>query len=153
MFLCSMNYYKDTIEALESAGWVVNPFPLIWYKDRGLIPDPQRGPRRVYETALMASIGDRKVIKSVPNVFYHKVEKRGHISTKPQIMLQHFFTMFVDDLTELFDPTCGSGMALAAGKVLGAKRLVGMDIEQEYIETTEMNILKSERRSQKNEDS
>ena len=140
--------FQNTIEALESAGWAVNPFPLIWFKDRGLIPDAKRGPRRVYETALMANLGDRKVIKSVPNVFYHKVEKQGHISTKPQMMLQHFFQMFVDDLTELFDPTCGSGMALAAGKVLGAKRIAGMDIEEEYIETTKMNIRKADRRSQ-----
>lgn len=138
VFWFSMNHYTLTVDTLRKAGFEVNPFPLIWSKDRGLIPDPERGPRRVYETALHASLGDRKVIKSVPNLTYAVVEKLEHISTKPKSMLEHFFTMFVDDLTEILDPTCGSGTALAAAKSLGAKRLVGMDVNEDYVEAANL---------------
>ena len=68
------------------------------------------------------------------------VEKVEHISTKPQAMLKHFFEMFVDDLTEILDPTCGSGTAMAAGKNLGAKRLVGLDINEDYVESANLLV-------------
>ena len=140
MFWFSMNHYTFTFESLTEAGFAVNPFPLIWSKDRGLIPDPQRGPRRVYETALHASLGDRKIVRSVPNLTYSVVKKLEHISTKPQPMLEHFMAMFVDDLTEILDPTCGGGTALAAAKSLGAKRIVGLDINEEYVSATKLLV-------------
>lgn len=138
MFWFSMNYYDETVRALTKAGFAVNPFPLIWMKDRGIIPDSERGPRRVYETALMASLGDRKVIKSPNNAFYLAVKKEGHISTKPQAMLKEFLCMFVEDTTEMLDPTCGGGSALAVARRLGAKRLVGLDVDEEHIETAQL---------------
>ena len=55
-------------------------------------------------------------------------------------MLKHFFEMFVDDLTEILDPTCGSGSALAAAKNLGAKRLVGMDVNEDHVESSNMLV-------------
>ena len=55
-------------------------------------------------------------------------------------MLKHFFDMFVDDLSEILDPTCGSGTALAAGKSLGVKRLVGLDINADYVETANLLV-------------
>ena len=140
MFWFSMKWYIETISWIEKAGFTVNPFPLIWSKDRGIIPDPQRGPRRTYETALFCSLGDRKIIKSVGNVVYNKVEKADHISTKPKAMLTSFFEMFIDDSTEILDPTCGSGSALAVAKSLGAKRVVGLDINPEHVETSKLLI-------------
>ena len=141
-----MNNYSETIEKLTSAGFMMNPFPLIWYKDRGLIPDPRRGPRRVYETVLHGSLGDRKIIRSTPNVSYHKVQKEAHISTKPQDMLQPFFRMFCDELTEMLDPTCGGGTALAPARSLGAKRVVGLDIEEDFVEASRLACQHARRR-------
>jgi len=142
MFWFSMNHYQETFNLLTKAGFLVNPFPLIWHKDRGVIPDALRGPRRVYETAFFASLGDRQVVKSSPNAFYSQVKKEGHISTKPRIMLEHFFQLFVDDLTEILDPTCGSGTALAAAKLLGARRLVGLDLSKDHVETSKLAVQK-----------
>ncbi len=140
MFWFSMSVYHPTLKALEKSGFSVNPFPLVWTKDRGIIPDPQRGPRRTYETAFFCSLGDRKVIKSVNNFSYHKVEKSDHISTKPKAMLLKFFEMFVDESTEILDPTCGSGGSLAAAKIMGAKRIIGLDINKEHVETSRRAI-------------
>src|SRR5690606_15860787 len=82
IFWFSMDYYADTKVALEGMGWSVNPFPLIWFKsdNSGILPDPSRGPRRVYETAFLASRGDRKIIQAVSNVFAAPVVKRIHMS-------------------------------------------------------------------------
>lgn len=149
MFWFSMKFYEETKKTLEAAGFAVNPFPLIWVKDRGIIPDPLRGPRRVTETAFFCSLGDRKVIKSVPNAAYHKVEKTDHISTKPRAMLLKFFEMFVDTSTEILDPTCGSGSALVAAQSLGAKRIVGLDTNEEYVDATQRGLKLARKRDEK----
>jgi tRNA G10 N-methylase Trm11 len=47
-------------------------------------------------------------------------------------MLRHFFQMFVDENTSLLDPTAGSGSALRAAESLGAKRVLGLEVDQEY---------------------
>lgn len=146
MLWFSMNYYCETVNALEKAGFAVNPYPLFWHKDRGIVPDPKRGPKRVYETALLASLGDRMVIRSPLNAMYHVVNKERHISTKPKAVLHHFFRMLVDGSTEMLDPTCGSGTALAAAIGLGAKRVVGIDVEQEHCETSSIMLEEAERR-------
>src|SRR5690606_36396537 len=69
IFWFSMDYYQRTLDALSGMGWSVNPFPLIWHKsdNTGILPDPSRGPRRIYETALFASRGDRKIVGAVGN--------------------------------------------------------------------------------------
>lgn len=136
MFWFSMTHYHETLQRLTGAGFAMNPFPLVWMKDRGIVPDGQRGPKRIYETAFFGSLGDRRVVRSPPNAFRWKVEKSGHISTKPGAVCGHFLKMFVDDNTEMLDPTCGSGQALAAAISLGATRVHGLDIEAEYVETT-----------------
>jgi len=55
LFWFSMDYYSKTVAAFLDNNWVVNPFPVVWYKtdNAGLLPDPKRGPRRIYETALL----------------------------------------------------------------------------------------------------
>lgn len=130
MFWFSMNYYEATFLALTQIGWRVNPMPLVWFKsdNTGILPDPNRGPRQVYETAFIASRGDRKIVQPVANLFAAPPDaSRIHMSQKSIPMLQHFFRMFVDDTTLLLDPTCGSGSALHAGahaqQVLGLEKL------------------------------
>jgi len=42
--------------------------------------------------------------------------------------------MLVDSSTTLLDPTCGTGSAILAATELGARRVLGMDIEEEHVE-------------------
>jgi len=135
IFWFSMPYYTEVFEQLTLGGFSVNPVPLIWYKgNTGLVPDSMRGPRRVYEAAFLASLGDRKIVKPIANVKEHPVTKKGHISAKPEPMLKHFFSMLVEEQTEMLDPTCGSGSSLAAATSLGAKSVLGLDVVEEYVE-------------------
>jgi hypothetical protein len=135
MFWFSMRYYHDTLEFFSAhSDFVIDPFPLVWLKSDGvgLLPDPQRGPRRIYETCLFGSRGDRKIVSSVANAFASPTDIKDHVSTKPEPVLCHFFRMFVDENSVVLDPTCGSGSALRAAKSLGAGHVFGIEINAEF---------------------
>lgn len=142
MFWFSMNFYEETRKRLEAAGWSVNPMPLIWGKsdNTGIIPDPNRGPRQIYETALLCSRGDRKIVKPVANLCWTETTKEYHTSEKSLTMLKHFFRMLVDDSTTLLDPTCGSGMAVKAAEISGAKFALGLERELDFYTGARHNL-------------
>ena len=129
MFWFSMDYYSDTVAMLQTQGWRINPFPLIWHKsdNSGILPDSARGPRRLYETALMGSRGDRKIVRATGNIVAHANTKLVHPNEKPKRMLHHFMAMFVDEYTTMLDPTCGSGNAVKVAEELGAERVLGLE--------------------------
>lgn len=130
----SSRLYEPTAVALERMGWDVNPMPLIWFKSdgSGILPDPERGPRQIYETALLCAKGDRKIVRPKSNAYAAPISSGRHMSEKPEPMLRHFFEMLVDENTVLLDPTCGSGSALRAADSLGARHLVGLEINPEF---------------------
>lgn len=142
IFWFSMDYYHVTKDWLERMGWKVNPFPLIWHKsdNAGIAPDPQRGPRRTYETAFFASRGDRKLTqvgaRSNSFAFPGKKGPDGiHLSEKPVEMLKHFLSMVCDEYSLVLDPTCGSGNALKAATALGAPTVLGIEKSLDFYTT------------------
>lgn len=134
MFWFSMDYYGYTQQALQKMGWKVSPFPLIWHKsdNSGILPDPSRGPRRIYETAFHASRSDRLVVRSISNVVAAPVTKLVHMSEKNLDMLTKFMEMFVDENTVGLDPTCGSGNAVRAMVARGAHYALGLERDEEF---------------------
>lgn len=134
MFWFSMKYYTQTVRFFERHGLVVQEFPLIWYKsdNRGIVPDVERQPRRVYETALLMSRGDRKLVQPKSNCYACHTQKSIHQSQKPIPMLRHFLGMICDDLAEVLDPTAGSGSAIIAAQSLKASRVLGLEINPEF---------------------
>lgn len=142
MFWFSMDYYTETKAALELAGWVVNPFPLIWHKsdNKGILPDPNRGPRRIYETALFCTRGDRLIVGPVANSFSAPTTKDFHMSEKPVAVLSHFFRMFVDEHTTMIDLTCGGANAVKVSEKMGAAYSLGIEMSAEYFERATVNL-------------
>jgi len=110
-------------------------FPLIWLKSDnvGIMPDPKREPRRIYETALIASREDRFLLKPVSNAIAAQTNKEHHPHTKPEPVLKHFLQMFVDSNTRFLDPTCGGGSSLRAAEALGAEYVLGLEINDDYV--------------------
>lgn len=148
MFWFSMHFYQDTLEFFaKRTNFEIDPFPLIWHKtdNSGIIPDPERGPRRVYETALFGARGDRKIVRSKSNAYGAPSQKDIHMSIKPQPMLTHFFEMFVDSSTSLLDPTCGSGSALRAAEGLKAEHVLGLERDQTFAEAARLELAKARR--------
>ena len=147
MFWFSLKYYQPTIDFFRNhTDLVVQDFPLIWHKsdNKGVVPDAQRQPRRVYETCLIMARGDRKIIRVVSNC-YPAPTGDLHTSEKPEPMLRHYMGMFVDELTEMLDPTCGSGGALRAAESLGAKRVFGLDTSKGFLDVAAQQLLNARR--------
>jgi ParB family chromosome partitioning protein len=138
IFWFSMEKYEATRVALTEMGWEVNPFILIWHKsdNSGVAPDPQRTPRRTYETAFFASRGDRKLtqVGARSNSFAFSGNRADaiHISEKPKEVLRHFLSMVCDEYSLVFDPTCGSGNALKVGLELKANAVLGLELSEEF---------------------
>lgn len=135
MFWFSMHYYDETLKFFEkNTDFRIDPFPLIWTKSDnvGILPDPERGPRRIYETCLFGSRGDRKVVRPTSNSVSLPSQRDDHMSIKPEPMLGHFFRMFVDSNTIMLDPTAGSGGALRAAENLGASHVVGLERDPDF---------------------
>ena len=133
IFWFSMNYYHQTKEALEAAGWWVEPYPLIWMREagKGIIPDSARTFRRLYETAFFASFGDRKILRSRANIHLAPLTNTYHPSQKPWLMLDNLFDALIDETTSLLDPTCGSGIAVITAKKHGAT-VLGLERDETF---------------------
>jgi len=142
IFWFSMDFYTDTVQLLTDGGWYVNKFPLIWHKtdNTGILPDKSRGPRRIYETALLCTRGDRKIVKARGNCVGSVVTKKYHMSEKSTTMLEHFLSMLVDETTTFLDPTCGSGNAVKVAESLGADWALGLEINPEYVTLARENL-------------
>lgn len=138
MFWFDMAQYCETMEFFEKQcpELDVLPIPLIWHKtdNKGILSDPNRRARHVYETAFMISRGDRKIVKSVSDTYGAPAQKEDHQSEKVEPMLSHFFQMFVDENTRMLDPTCGSGTSLRAAEKLGAAQVFGLELNPEFAE-------------------
>lgn len=136
MFWFSMEHYSETLAAFGSLAPELEfqPHPLLWHKtdNVGVLPDPERGPRRVYETCFLASRGDRKIVRAVSNTKGAPTDKEHHPSTKPVPVLRYFFEMLIDQNTRMLDPTCGSGSSIRAAESLGAAHVLGLEISEEH---------------------
>lgn len=145
MFWFSMHFYAETLKFFEDhTDFIIDPFPLIWVKSDniGIIPDPERGPRRIYEAALFGARGDRKIVRSSSNAAFLPSTRDEHMSIKSEDMLRKFFTMFVDESTVFLDPTCGSGSSVRAAAGLGARLVRGLEINPGFAERANINFNK-----------
>lgn len=138
MFWFSMEYYNEIrlFFAKHAPDLHIQNMPLIWMKsdNSGIMSDPRRRPRNICETCFIISRGDRHILDPVSNGYHSPTDRTGHPHTKPEPMLRHFMRMFVDNETKMFDPTCGSGSSLRAAESLGAKHVVGLETNAEFID-------------------
>ena len=136
VFWFSMEFYEFTRRRLESADFFVHKHPLFWFKNdnAGIIPGrDNQYPRRVYETAFLASRGKRPLVKQLANAYACPTTSNPiHPSQKAEPMLRHFLSMLVDETTDVFDPTAGSAAALRAADSLGARTVLGLEMDPNY---------------------
>jgi len=138
IFWFDMKYYQETYDALTGMGWACANHPLIWHKldNSGVAPDPQRLPRRTYETAFFCHRGDRKLtsVGARSNSFGFPGNRSDaiHVSEKPLPVLRHFLSMVCDEYSSIFDPTAGSGNSIKVGLQLGATAGLGLELSPEF---------------------
>lgn len=128
-----MNFFRSYEKTYDLR---VFNIPLIWHKtdNTGVLSDPARRARHIYESAIVVSRGDRKIVKSVGDVYGCPISRSIHPAEKPQPMLEHFFRMFVSETTRMLDPTCGSGTSLRAAEALGASEVLGFELDGKFAE-------------------
>jgi len=149
IFWFSMKHYEATKALFRNKApgieWV--PHPLVWGKsdNAGIIGDVKRHPRHTYECALFGYRGSRNILQSVADFYSAPTDRSLHPSTKPEPMLRHFFRMVVDEQSEVLDPTCGSAASLRAAESLGAKRVLGLEIDPTHVETARQALRNSRR--------
>lgn len=136
IFWYSMKFHTETMTFFKAhfPEWTFDELPLIWHKtdNKGIAPDVERRPRRVYETALFGWRGDRKLVKLGSNAYGAPKANSNHVSEKPEPVLRQFLSMVCDSHSRLLDPTCGSGSALRAAESLGASRVLGLELDAEF---------------------
>lgn len=149
LFWFDMAQYAETFAALKELDFNIYPIPLIWYKsdNKGILSDPGRRARHIYETAFYGHRGDMKTVQAISDVYPCPVEKIEHMSLKPEPMLRNFFRMFVDKTTRMLDPTCGSGSALRAAESLDANFVLGLEHTEETAKhaRTELQLFRNKR--------
>jgi ParB/RepB/Spo0J family partition protein len=150
VFWFNMNYYTETVSRLRRAGLMVHDHPLVWHKTPGggglgVVPGTATTyPRRTYDTALLAVHGNRPLAKPGMNSYAAPtVGNKIHPSQKPESMLRHFLSMVVDETTTVLDPTCGSAAALRAAEDLGAKSILGIEMDPNYAATAQARTLQA----------
>jgi DNA methylase len=138
MFWFSMQHYAKTLEYLtKHSNFTIDEFPLVWMKSdgAGLLPRPDYGPRRTYETCLFGWRGNRRIVpgQAIANSYAAPTDREpDHVHQKPASVLKHFFRMVINENSRVLDPTCGSGTALRAAESLGAKQILGIEIEKKF---------------------
>jgi hypothetical protein len=139
MFWFNMNFYSETVSRFRKTGLMVHDHPLIWHKTggpggQGVVPGTAvTYPRRMYDTALLCVRGNRPLAKPGANSYAAPtVGNKIHPSQKPEPMLRFFLGMLVDETTTMLDPTCGSGAAIRAAEDLGAKGVLGLELDPNY---------------------
>jgi len=139
VFWFNMNFYTETVSRLRRVGLFVHDHPLVWHKTTGggglgVVPGTAvTYPRRTYDTALLAVRGNRPLAKPGMNSYAAPTAgNKIHPSQKPEPMLRHFLSMVVDETSTVLDPTCGSAAALRAAEDLGAKYILGLELDPNY---------------------
>jgi ParB/RepB/Spo0J family partition protein len=151
VFWFNMNFYTETVKRLRLAGLFVHDHPFVWHKTPGgggglgVVPGTATTyPRRTYDTALLAVRGNRPLAKPGMNSYAAPtVGKKIHPSQKPEPMLRHFLSMVVDETTNVLDPTCGSAAALRAAEDLGAKSILGIEMDPNYVTAAQARTLQA----------
>jgi 16S rRNA G966 N2-methylase RsmD len=112
---CDPRWWALIEHIFGEAHWRVWPTPLIWYKKNGMLPRPEHGPRRVYETILFASKGDRKVTGVYSDLIEtSQVQNAKHAAQKPVALYHDLIKRSCRPGDSVIDPFCGSGTIFAA---------------------------------------
>jgi DNA modification methylase len=139
---CDPRRFAELELQFTIAGWKVWPTPLIWVKNQGMLPRPDHGPRRCYETIMFASKGDRKVRRLASDVLTFPVV-RGllHGAQKPVAVIQDLLSRSADPGDRVVDPFCGTGTIFCASNVMRL-RATGFEQSQSYGDTAKLRMLR-----------
>jgi site-specific DNA-methyltransferase (adenine-specific) len=126
---CDFRRFLELDLEYTLAGWKVWPFPLIWNKSGGMLPDPEHAPRRSYECILYANKGQKKVqfiASDVISISLVGTPRRG--AEKPADLYIELLRRSTLPGDSVLDPFCGTGPIFTAASKLKL-RATGIEID------------------------
>lgn len=130
---CDIRHWQKIEMEFILHGWEAWPQPLIWNKTNGMLPRPDSGPRKTYETILMFMKGTPHFYKTgAPDVItIPQREELFHGAQKPVDLYLELLTRSALPGSRVLDPFAGSGTVFPAASQ--AKCIaVGFEINPEY---------------------
>jgi DNA modification methylase len=121
-----IRHFASITGMFELAGWRVWPTPLIWAKNRGMLPWPEHGPRRMYECILFAIKGNRRVNLIKSDVIPIPAEAEDHGAAKPVALYIDLLSRSALPGDIILDACAGSGPIFPAAD---AQSCVAIGIE------------------------
>lgn len=118
---CDISRFFELKALAERHQWDVWSRPLIWHRSdsSGMLPDAERGPRRVYECILFARKGDKRVLQVAGDVLsYGGDREERSAARKPVPLLVDLLKRSCLPGDAIFDPCCGSGPVFSAAQQL-----------------------------------
>ena len=116
---CDIRWFSDLSTHMLLAGWTVFPTPLIWSKGNGMLPHPDHGPRRTYESILYAWRGDRRILVVKGDVIdIPSVKGQEHGAQKPVALYKELLSRSANPGDSVLDCFGGTGPILIAANLL-----------------------------------
>ena len=133
LFWFGWRHFDYTRERLEGMGWRLSR-PIIWTKGNvGVVPDRFKDFKYNYEMSFLCLRGDTSILSSInASAEFPLAGHTTHVTEKPVAMLNHFLRGICDTHSSFFDPTFGSGNSLTVARTLGAHRIGGIEMDEEY---------------------
>jgi len=113
VFFYGMNYHKELKDALETIGFIVDPYPFIWLRDRTAPPDGFARYSKTFDPAFIVSKGKPRFIRpnqgnsiAIPSV---RGPERLHAAQKPFALMEKFILDTTTPGCVILDLFAGSG--------------------------------------------
>ena len=113
VFFYGMNYHEILSAALRSSGYVVDPYPFIWLRDRTAPPDGFARYSKSYDPAIVAGKETPRFVRpNLPNslmVPSVRGSERMHAAQKPVAIMEKFILDMTTEGCVVLDMFAGSG--------------------------------------------
>lgn len=141
---CDPRNFDSIAEKIRAHGWTVWSTPLIWDKGNGMLPQPDYGPRRNYESIVYAYRGGKHVTAvygDVLNVAGLQAPKYG--AQKPVEVYENLLRRSCKPGDTVWDAFVGAGPIFPAANRVGV-RVVGTEMIQEKFNFAKLRLDKEE---------
>jgi DNA modification methylase len=117
---CDSRRFERLALLFQLSGWSVFPSAIIWDKgNNGMLPLPEHGPRRTYESILYAWKGDRPVLSVKRDLIrVMPVKRLLHGAQKPVALYRELLSRSANPGDAVLDPFAGTGTIFVAANMM-----------------------------------
>jgi len=133
---CDFRHWDALVTLASEAGWTPWPTPLIWHKPSGgMLGDVQHGPRKSYETIMLAHKGDMRTTGCYLDVITMNPSGSDlHAAAKPPALYVELLKRYALPGMRVLDPCMGSGPVFPAANVLHLVA-TGIEVIEQHFQT------------------